>query len=59
LLDRPNSSVTVVGEVPGVRYFDGRALLGFVDGSANPSDRMAGSILVGEADGEFACLAMS
>ncbi|BEI81983.1 hypothetical protein CcaverHIS002_0211430 [Cutaneotrichosporon cavernicola] len=36
LLDRFGSAAETVDEVSGFRYFDGRNLLGFVDGTANP-----------------------
>jgi putative iron-dependent peroxidase len=37
LLDTFGDAVTVVDEVSGFRYFDSRDLLGFVDGTANPT----------------------
>jgi hypothetical protein len=37
LLDSLGACVTVVDEVSGFRYFDARDLLGFVDGTANPT----------------------
>jgi len=37
LLDSLGAGVTVVDEVSGFRYFDARDLLGFVDGTANPT----------------------
>ena len=46
-------AVTVVDEVHGFRYFDNRDLLGFVDGTENPTD--AGERgAVGDEDPEFA-----
>jgi len=55
LLDSLGDAVTVVDEVSGFRYFDARDLLGFVDGTANPtgSDLQA-SALVGAEDPDFA-----
>jgi porphyrinogen peroxidase len=48
-------AATVVDEVHGFRYFDERDLLGFVDGTENPTGRAADvSALVGEADPGFA-----
>jgi putative iron-dependent peroxidase len=48
-------SVTVADEVSGFRYFDSRDLLGFVDGTANPTGLdLPGSALVGDEDAEFA-----
>ena len=55
LLDSLGDSVTVVDEVSGFRYFDARDLLGFVDGSANPTGLdLPASALVGQEDGDFA-----
>ncbi|GAA1386531.1 Dyp-type peroxidase [Pseudonocardia kongjuensis] len=48
-------AVEVVDAVHGFRYFDRRDLLGFVDGTANPTgDDAARSALVGDDDPEFA-----
>ncbi len=55
LLDSLGASVKVVDEVPGFRYFDARDLLGFVDGTANPSGLdLPAATLVGEEDPDFA-----
>lgn len=55
LLDTLGASVTVVDEVSGFRYFDARDLLGFVDGTANPTGLdLPASALVGDEDAEFA-----
>ncbi|RRI06934.1 Dyp-type peroxidase [Mesorhizobium tamadayense] len=55
LLDSLGGSVTVVDEVAGFRYFDARDLLGFVDGTANPTGLdLPASALVGNEDAEFA-----
>ncbi|WP_029350918.1 Dyp-type peroxidase [Bosea sp. 117] len=55
LLDSLGTSVTVVDEVSGFRYFDARDLLGFVDGTANPSGfDLPASSLVGDEDPDFA-----
>ncbi|WP_285726813.1 Dyp-type peroxidase [Psychromicrobium xiongbiense] len=55
LLNTLGSSVTVVDEVSGFRYFDSRDLLGFVDGTANPvGPNLPESTLVGEEDPAFA-----
>ncbi len=55
LLNQLGSSVEVADEVIGFRYFDSRDLLGFVDGTANPTGRdINGSTLVGDEDAEFA-----
>ena len=55
LLDSLGTSVTVVDEVPGFRYFDARDLLGFVDGTANPTGLdLPASALVGDEDADFA-----
>ena len=55
LLNQLGDAVEVVDEVQGFRYFDARDLLGFVDGTANPtgSDLPAAS-LVGPEDPDFA-----
>lgn len=55
LLEGLGDSVTVVDEVSGFRYFDARDLLGFVDGTANPTGLdLPASALVGDEDGDFA-----
>jgi len=55
LLDSLGSNVTVVDEVSGFRYFDARDLLGFVDGTANPTGLdLPASALVGDEDSDFA-----
>ncbi|SPL72629.1 Dyp-type peroxidase [Acinetobacter stercoris] len=49
------SNVTYpVDEVHGFRYFDGRAIIGFVDGTENPEPEIAAEYaLVGDEDVEF------
>ena len=42
IMERLAGSVTVADEVYGFRYFDERDLLGFVDGTENPTGRAAG-----------------
>jgi len=55
LLDQLGDSVAVADEVSGFRYFDSRDLLGFVDGTANPTGReIDASTLVGAEDPAFA-----
>jgi putative iron-dependent peroxidase len=55
LLDNLGTSVTVIDEVSGFRYFDARDLLGFVDGTANPTGLdLPASALVGDEDADFA-----
>jgi putative iron-dependent peroxidase len=55
LLDNLGNAVTVVDEVSGFRYFDARDLLGFVDGTANPTGLdLPASALVGDEDTDFA-----
>ncbi|AZO74704.1 MULTISPECIES: Dyp-type peroxidase [unclassified Mesorhizobium] len=55
LLDSLEGSITVVDEVTGFRYFDARDLLGFVDGTANPTGLdLPASALVGDEDAGFA-----
>jgi putative iron-dependent peroxidase len=55
LLDSLGSAVSVVDEVTGFRYFDARDLLGFVDGTANPTGiDLPVAALVGDEDADFA-----
>jgi len=55
VMSRLAGAVTVVDEIHGFRFFDDRDLLGFVDGTENPSGAAAGAaVLVGEADPGFA-----
>jgi porphyrinogen peroxidase len=55
LLGRLGGAVKVVDEVHGFRYFDQRALIGFVDGTENPVGREAVDFtVIGEEDGGFA-----
>ena len=55
LLNSLGDSVSVVDEVSGFRYFDARDLLGFVDGTANPTGLdLPASALVGDEDADFA-----
>ena len=43
-----------IDEVHGFRYFDGRAIIGFVDGTENPEPEIAAEYaLVGQEDPEF------
>ncbi|TGP49284.1 Dyp-type peroxidase [bacterium M00.F.Ca.ET.159.01.1.1] len=54
LLNGLGDSVSVVDEVSGFRYFDARDLLGFVDGTANPTGLdLPASALVGDEDDDF------
>jgi porphyrinogen peroxidase len=54
LLGGLGAAVNVVDEVSGFRYFDARDLLGFVDGTANPTGLdLAASALVGDEDPDF------
>jgi porphyrinogen peroxidase len=55
LLDALGDAITVVDEVQGFRYFDARDLLGFVDGTENPTGNdLYQSTLIGDEDAEFA-----
>jgi putative iron-dependent peroxidase len=55
IMDRLRGSVAVVDEVHGFKYFDDRDLLGFVDGTENPTgEAAAAAVAVGEEDPEFA-----
>jgi len=54
LLDALRGAVDVVDEVSGFRYFDARDLLGFVDGTANPTGiDLPASALVGAEDAAY------
>src|SRR5271169_6343520 len=55
IMARLGDAVTPVDEVHGFRYFDSRDLLGFVDGTENPSGRAAiDATLIGDEDPTFA-----
>jgi porphyrinogen peroxidase len=55
IMARLEGAVTPVDEVHGFRYFDNRDLLGFVDGTENPTGRAAvDATLIGEEDPAFA-----
>lgn len=55
LLNDLGDAVTVVDEVHGFRYFDRRAIIGFVDGTENPQGREAVDFtVIGDEDPEFA-----
>jgi putative iron-dependent peroxidase len=55
LLGKLTGAVTVVDEVQGFRYFDSRDVLGFVDGTENPTGAsMMQASLIGDDDAEFA-----
>ncbi len=54
VMTRLDGSVTVRDEVHGFRYFDERDLIGFVDGTENPSGTAAEvAALVGDGAGEY------
>jgi porphyrinogen peroxidase len=55
VVGRLAGAVTVVDEVHGFRYFDQRDLLGFVDGTENPTDAAAvDAAIIGTQDPAFA-----
>lgn len=55
LINGLDGAMTVVDEVHGFRYFDQRAIIGFVDGTENPAGREAVDFtVIGEEDPEFA-----
>jgi porphyrinogen peroxidase len=55
IMDRLRGAVAVVDEVHGFKYFDERDLLGFVDGTENPTGRVAhDAVIIAGADVEFA-----
>jgi porphyrinogen peroxidase len=54
IMDRLRGSVVVVDEVHGFKYFDDRDLLGFVDGTENPTGEAATTaVTVGPEDPDF------
>jgi len=55
IMNRLRGSVTVVEEIHGFRYFDERDLLGFVDGTENPTGQAAyDAVTIAGADPEWA-----
>ena len=55
IMARLGCAVTVVSEVHGFRYFDDRDLIGFVDGTENPTGAAAArAALIGDEDPGFA-----
>jgi putative iron-dependent peroxidase len=55
VMDRLAGAVTVCDEVHGFRYFDDRDLLGFVDGTENPTGpAAAAAAITGAGDPDFA-----
>jgi putative iron-dependent peroxidase len=55
IMSRLGSAVTVESEVHGFRYFDDRDLIGFVDGTENPTGAAAArATLIGDEDPAFA-----
>jgi porphyrinogen peroxidase len=55
IMERLRGTATVVDEVHGFKYFDERDLLGFVDGTENPTGRIAhDAVIIGDSDTGFA-----
>ena len=55
IMARISDAVSPADEVHGFRYFDDRDLLGFVDGTENPTGQAAvDAVLIGDEDPEFA-----
>jgi putative iron-dependent peroxidase len=55
IMARLAGAVSPADEVHGFRYFEDRDLLGFVDGTENPTDRAAGdAVYIGADDAPFA-----
>ncbi len=55
LMGRLGTAATAVDEVHGFRYFDQRSIVGFVDGTENPTgDEAVLFTVIGEDDPEFA-----
>ena len=54
IMSRIGDAVATVDEVHGFNYFDDRDLIGFVDGTENPTDQAAiDAAIIGEEDPEF------
>jgi putative iron-dependent peroxidase len=54
IMERLSGPVTVVDEVHGFKYFDDRDLLGFVDGTENPTGPAAtAAVVIGDEDPDF------
>lgn len=54
IMDRLGQAVSCVYEVQGFKYFDNRDLLGFVDGTENPTDQAAlAATVIGAEDPAF------
>lgn len=55
LMGRLGNAVQTVDEVHGFRYFDQRSIIGFVDGTENPSgDEAVAFTVIGDEDPDFA-----
>jgi putative iron-dependent peroxidase len=55
IMSRLRGSVSTADEVHGFNYFDDRDLIGFVDGTENPTDQAAvDATIIGEEDAAFA-----
>jgi porphyrinogen peroxidase len=55
IMARLGEAVSPVDEVHGFRYFDDRDLIGFVDGTENPSEQAAiDATIIGDEDSAFA-----
>ena len=55
IMTRLNGAVNTADEVQGFRYFDERDVLGFVDGTENPTGNAAAdAVFIGEEDPAFA-----
>lgn len=55
MMERLRPAITVVDETHGFKYFDDRDLLGFVDGTENPTGRAVdAAAIIGSEDPDFA-----
>ncbi|WJI38783.1 MULTISPECIES: Dyp-type peroxidase [Mesorhizobium] len=55
IMSQLDGAVSTADEVHGFNYFDGRDLIGFVDGTENPvDDRAVKAAIIGEEDTSFA-----
>ncbi|CZE50160.1 Dyp-type peroxidase [Campylobacter geochelonis] len=54
IMEQLDGAVVCEDEVSGFRYFDGRAIVGFVDGTENPDFDKDSFAVIGEEDAKFA-----
>lgn len=55
IMARLNGAITIVDETHGFKFFDDRDLIGFVDGTENPTGQACvNAVLIGDEDPDFA-----